>query len=216
MTSRSGISRGLQPLKEIPTEKKPLDDSSEGVDDFRAWSYFKQNSTKLKIFGHSSAWCPKFAEEVRHQRFYQMDAPLVVRKKKTPSELAKEQEELNKRAKQQLQRWLEGPDDNDKNKRDRKKGRKNSIFRQANGRKANDGTVTGSDAESDADVSSAQKATQQRRGSFIGKSNDIDSDLDHSRVGKNLTGKKQQKDGTAVASTASPSKGQIALMTKDK
>lgn len=201
--------RGLQALKEVPVQKPPLNDSSEGVDDFRAWSYFQKNTTKLKIFGHSSAWCPKFAEEVRHQRFYQMDAPLVVRKKKTPKELEKEQEELKKRAQQQLQKWLLGPDDHDKDKKDKKKGRKTAIYHQnRNGRRLKmDGAGSDSDAESDVDSSAHGSARRgsisARRGSIGGLRSDSDSDLDRSRTGKRITTKKRMEAAIAVLSAAS-------------
>ena len=157
-------------------KKKPLflDDSSEGVDDFTSWKYFQQHPLRLKMKGHSSAWAPGFVEKVKHQRFFEMDAPLVVRTRKTAEEFAKEQEELKRRAKMQLQLWMEGGGEDETLKKKKKGKHKAALFTQ---KKQNKGH---SDSESDA---------EQSGGSDLDDPNRSGKSVDH----KKRKEKKEQK-----------------------
>ena len=180
MTSLSTIVSKVNKTKLVSfiedEKKKPLflDDSSDGVDDFTAWSYFQQHPLRLKLKGHSSAWAPGFAEKVKHQRFFEMDAPLVLRKKKTAEELAKEQEELARREKMQLQLWMEGGGEDETLKK-KKKGKKAALVTQ----KKQKGH---SDSESDAERSGGSDLDRSGKGD------------DHNRSGKSVDHKKKKKE----------------------
>ena len=168
--------RPLPPLSE-DVKVKPffLDDSSEGVEDFRDWSYFRKNATRVIIVGHTSAWSASFADKVRNQRFYEMDAPLVVRKKKTPKELEKEQEERQKRAKLQLMKWMESGAEKDKDPK-RSKMKKGATFIQIAR------SMSRLDSNSDLERSTQGKKSGGGRGAGRGdgSGSDSESDLDRS------------------------------------
>lgn len=181
----------------IEEKKKPLymEDSSENVDDFTAWSYFQQRPLRLKMKGHSSGWAPGFIEKVKHQRFFEMDAPLVTRKKKTAEELAKEQEELARRAKLQLQLWMEAGGE-DENLKKKKKGKQKAALVTQRKQKSH------SDSESDV----------ERSGSDLdrsGKSNDLNrsgKSVDHNKRKKEekITRKKELLEGVMLKSKNVP------------
>ena len=164
----------------IEEKKKPLymDDSSENVDDFTSWSYFQQRPLRLKMKGHSSGWAPGFIEKVKHQRFFEMDAPLVTRKKKTAEELAKEQEELARRAKLQLQLWMEAGGE-DENLKKKKKGKQKAALVTQRKQKSH------SDSESDLERSDSDLDNDLNRS---GKKNDLN------RSGKSVDHNKRKKE----------------------
>jgi len=182
--------RPLAPVsEEVKVKPHFLDDSSEGVEDFREWSYFQKNKTRVRILGHTSAWSAAFVDKVRSQRFYDMDAPLVVRKKKTPLELQKEQEERQRRAKLQLMKWMESGAEKEKDKtRKGKTKSKGATFVQKVIIARSMGRLMDSDSDLD-------RSTHSKHGS----GSDSETDLNRSRHGTQLPPVARRKESVMAA-----------------